>query len=87
MKRIVIAGAAAALVAAGAALAQTAWPQTWEAKAAPYRLIGDVYEVGSEGLTALLITTPRGHVLLDAGMPRYAPAGGQEHRGARLQAG
>lgn len=69
----IAAGLTAVLAAGGAVLAQTGWPVPWITKQAPFRLIDNVYEVGSEGLTALLITTPKGHVLLDAGMPSYAP--------------
>ena len=65
--------AAAALTTFGVVFAQTGWPAPWVTKQAPFRLIGDVYEVGSEGLTALLVKTPGGLVLLDAGMPSYAP--------------
>lgn len=62
-------------VATGPATAQDrpGWPPAWSAPQAPFRLIGNVYEVGSAGLTALLVTTPKGHVLLDAGMPEFAP--------------
>jgi metallo-beta-lactamase class B len=73
MKRLWIA-LACALAGGGVVLAQQAgWPASWTAKAEPYRLIGNVHQVGSAGLTALLITTPKGHILLDAGMPSYAP--------------
>lgn len=72
MKKLAIA-LAATLALGGAAIAQANWPASWTAKAEPFRLIDNVYDVGSEGLTALLITTPQGHILLDAGMPSYAP--------------
>ena len=73
-RRAVLAGAlAASLVGFGAVSAATGWPVSWVERQAPFRLVGNVYEVGSVGLTALLVTTPEGHVLLDAGMPSYAP--------------
>ncbi|MDO8802547.1 subclass B3 metallo-beta-lactamase [Phenylobacterium sp.] len=59
-----------------AALALTAAPAfaqaNWLLPAKPYRVIDNTYSVGSAGLTALLIVTPKGAVLLDAGMPQYA---------------
>jgi metallo-beta-lactamase class B len=33
----------------------------------PYRVVGNIYYVGSEGLSAWLITSSEGHVLLDSG--------------------
>lgn len=73
-RRAVLAGAsAAALAGFGGVFAATGWPAPWIEKQAPFRLIGNVYDVGSVGLTALLITTPQGHVLVDAGMPGFAP--------------
>jgi metallo-beta-lactamase class B len=45
----------------------------WNAPQAPLRLFGNVYFVGTHGLTALLVTSPAGHVLLDGGLPESAP--------------
>lgn len=39
----------------------------------PYRIIGNVYYVGASDLTSYLITTPRGHILIDAGLEQMAP--------------
>lgn len=35
---------------------------------APFRVIGNVYYVGSLGLASYLITTPGGHILIDTGL-------------------
>lgn len=35
---------------------------------APFRIIGNVYYVGSLGLASYLITTPDGHILVDTGL-------------------
>jgi metallo-beta-lactamase class B len=48
-------------------------PANWTDTIAPFHVIDNVYYVGSAGLSAWLITTPEGHILLDAGMPSYAP--------------
>lgn len=45
----------------------------WNAPAAPARLFGDTWYVGTRGLAALLITTSGGHVLIDGGLPESAP--------------
>lgn len=39
----------------------------------PFRVIGDVYFVGTRGLGAWLIAGDEGHILLDAGLPENAP--------------
>jgi len=39
----------------------------WTRSVKPYRVVGNIYYVGSEGLSAWLITSSEGHVLLDSG--------------------
>lgn len=46
---------------------------TWNARQSPVKIHGDTYYVGTRGLTALLITSPDGHVLIDGGLPNSAP--------------
>jgi metallo-beta-lactamase class B len=45
---------------------------TWNKPRAPFRVYGNTYYVGTDGLSALLITGDAGHVLLDAGLPQSA---------------
>lgn len=45
----------------------------WNRPAAPFRIIGNVYYVGTDGLSAYLLTGPKGHVLIDGGLPESAP--------------
>jgi metallo-beta-lactamase class B len=45
----------------------------WNEPQRPIRLHGNTYYVGTHGLGAILITSPAGHVLLDAGLPESAP--------------
>ncbi|RYD16543.1 MAG: subclass B3 metallo-beta-lactamase [Lysobacteraceae bacterium] len=47
---------AAALIAA---------PPSWTAAQAPYRIHGNAWQVGSAGLSAILVTSDAGHVLID----------------------
>lgn len=44
----------------------------WNAPHAPFKLHGNSYYVGTEGLSAVLITTPKGHFLIDGGLPQSA---------------
>jgi metallo-beta-lactamase class B len=46
---------------------------TWAQPVKPYRIIGNVYYVGANELTSYLITTPQGHILIDAGMEEMVP--------------
>ena len=39
---------------------------TWSAPHAPYQITDNIYAVGTEGIGVYLITTPKGHILLDA---------------------
>lgn len=45
----------------------------WNAAAAPFKVYGDTYHVGTRGLGAILITSKEGHVLIDGGLPDSAP--------------
>ncbi|HSJ12870.1 MAG TPA: subclass B3 metallo-beta-lactamase [Longimicrobiales bacterium] len=41
----------------------------WNAPREPFRIHGNTYYVGTHGLAAILITSPDGHILIDAGLP------------------
>jgi metallo-beta-lactamase class B len=45
----------------------------WLAPQRPFRIYGNTYFVGTHGLSAVLVTSPRGHVLIDGGLPQSAP--------------
>jgi metallo-beta-lactamase class B len=45
----------------------------WNTPYEPFRVIGNVYYVGSAGVSAWLITTPEGHIVIDGIMPQSAP--------------
>jgi len=44
----------------------------WNAPLDPFRLYGNTYYVGTEGLASVLITSDRGHILLDGALPQSA---------------
>lgn len=46
---------------------------SWNAPQEPFRLYHNSYFVGTRGLSAILITDPEGHILLDGGLPNSAP--------------
>lgn len=45
----------------------------WNAAASPFRIHGNTYYVGTRGLSALLVTSSEGHILIDTGLPESAP--------------
>ncbi len=44
----------------------------WNTPHAPVKLFGNTYYVGTSGLTAILIASPDGHILIDGGLPESA---------------
>ena len=46
----------------------------WDDRAPPRRVFGNVYYVGTCGITALLVASPQGHVLLDGATAAAGPA-------------
>ncbi|MFT3997405.1 MAG: subclass B3 metallo-beta-lactamase [Asticcacaulis sp.] len=44
----------------------------WDTPAEPYRIADNVWFVGTEGIGAYLITTPKGHILIDSGTQKGA---------------
>jgi metallo-beta-lactamase class B len=66
---------AAALVCSAA---QAAGPSAealakFNAPAEPFRIYGNTWYVGTQGLSSVLITSDYGHVLIDGGLPESAP--------------
>ncbi len=45
----------------------------WNATQAPFRIFGNTFYVGTRGLSSILVTSPRGHVLIDGELPESAP--------------
>ncbi|WP_380874201.1 CAU/MBL1b family subclass B3 metallo-beta-lactamase [Sphingomonas sp. DBB INV C78] len=58
---------------AGFAIDKTAVALHWNEPVDPVRVAGPVYFVGTRGLSAWLITTTEGHILLNSGMPGSGP--------------
>ena len=69
MKKSLLSGVLVALIP----VAAWAWPSNWTAPTKPFHVIDNVYYVGTEGISAWIIRTPKGLILLDVGMPDAAP--------------
>jgi len=47
--------------------------EAWNAPRSPFRIYGNTWFVGPAGLGSILITSPKGHILIDGGLPQSAP--------------
>ena len=47
--------------------------EAWNQEQAPFQIFGNTYFVGVRGLSAVLVTSPDGHVLIDGALPQSAP--------------
>jgi len=63
MKRLILTGLACAAFASAAAA--TDWPASWHEPTEPFHIVGNIYYVGSKGIAAYLLVSPRGDILLD----------------------
>jgi len=45
----------------------------WIEPETPFKVIGNIYYVGTKGIASFLVTSDQGHVLVDGGMPQNAP--------------
>ena len=55
----------------GAAFAQT--PPDWTKPIVPFRIVGNLYYVGSEGLASYLVVTPQGNILINSDLEANVP--------------
>ena len=46
--------------------------ESWNVAQQPFKVVGNTYYVGTKELSAMLVTTPKGHVLLDGALPQSA---------------
>jgi len=53
--------------------AQAPAPEVMTKPAEPFKIIGNVYYVGTEGSASYLVTSPQGSVLVDAGLAETVP--------------
>ncbi|MDO8050661.1 subclass B3 metallo-beta-lactamase [Janthinobacterium sp. SUN211] len=76
--------ATVATMAAGTVQAKTPAPvqdkpvncdncKEWNAPVKPFNVFGNTWYVGTAGLSAVLVTSPQGHILLDGALPQSAP--------------
>lgn len=46
--------------------------EAWNQPQKPFKVVGNTWYVGTRELSALLVTTPQGHILLDGALPQSA---------------
>ncbi|MRG43482.1 subclass B3 metallo-beta-lactamase [Chitinophaga sp. SYP-B3965] len=49
------------------------FPDNWTSDYTPFRIAGNLYYVGTYDLACYLITTPKGHILINTGAPGSVP--------------
>src|SRR3712207_2027499 len=47
--------------------------RSWNQPVEPFRIAGNLYYVGASDITSYLITTPKGHIVIDGGFVETAP--------------
>src|SRR5690348_3739069 len=47
--------------------------EEWNASHAPFRVYGNTYYVGTQGLSSVVVRSDRGLALIDGGLPQSAP--------------
>ncbi len=73
-------------VAAFAVIGQrTEEERSWNQPVEPFKIAGNIYYVGASDVTSYLITTPKGHFLIDSGFCRDGASDQGQYREARLQ--
>jgi metallo-beta-lactamase class B len=66
--------AVAGMLTISTAAQRAADPSNWTERVKPYRIIANIYYVGTLDLSSFLITSPEGHVLIDTGLEQNADA-------------
>jgi metallo-beta-lactamase class B len=49
------------------------WCEGWNKPREPFHVYGNTWYVGTDGLGSILITSPKGHILIDGGLTQSAP--------------
>lgn len=57
----------------GLSCVQFSQAETWNNPVEPFRIAGNIYYVGAYDVTSYLITTPKGHILIDSGLAETVP--------------
>ena len=78
---IVMASLLLPLLGASSSAQSTSRPRTeecpicaeWNAPHEAFHIFGNTYYVGTSGLSAILVTSPQGHILIDGALPESAP--------------
>src|SRR5829696_559713 len=57
----------------GSALLRAQRPPEWSRPTEPFRIVGNVYWVGTYDLSSYLITSPEGHIVINTGLADSVP--------------
>ena len=73
MKRRSLLASLVNLLAAVALAQQDPVARSWNQPIEPFRIAGNLYYVGASDIASYLVTTPKGHIVLDGGFEETAP--------------
>src|SRR5215475_5361628 len=73
VRRQITAFIVAALCSLSGARAHAQNTSDWTEPFPPFRIAGNLYYVGSRGLASYLITTPKGHILINSSLEANVP--------------
>jgi metallo-beta-lactamase class B len=71
--RSILAVALAILATLNTFAQQNEQDRSWNQPVEPFRIAGNIYYVGASDITSYLITTPKGHILIDSGFLETVP--------------
>jgi metallo-beta-lactamase class B len=71
--KVVIVVIAVSLLCVGCFAQSDPTQRAWNQPVEPFRIVGNIYYVGASDITSFLITSPKGHILLDGGFVETAP--------------
>jgi metallo-beta-lactamase class B len=73
IQRVTSTGSVTCIGLLASMLANAQVPAEWSKAQKPFQIYGDTYYVGTQGLSAILIASKDGHVLIDGALPTSAP--------------
>jgi metallo-beta-lactamase class B len=69
MRKLIVVLTVLIASSAAANAQKTETERSWNQPVAPFKIIDNIYYVGASDITSYLITTPKGHILIDSGFP------------------
>lgn len=69
MRKLIVVLTILLAISAAAYAQKSETERSWNQPVVPFKIIDNIYYVGASDITSYLITTPKGHILIDSGFP------------------